>query len=104
MNISNLRQWTDDHLPCVSFETNGTTIQVNWTERSLVGRLEMVEDGDIPLELALKKYPSLLTIINDPFNVQDGEGITRVDEREEDGDLCYDIDLGLVVINPKAPS
>lgn len=98
--MNNIKTWTDDHLPCVSFEHNGVTFEVLWTEKSLAGRLEMVADGDVTLEVALKKWPDLLAIINNPFDTEDSTTISREDERDTGGELFYNTEIGGVTINP----
>jgi hypothetical protein len=94
-------EWRDDHLPCVSFEHNGTNFMICWTDAALIGKLQLVEDGDVTIETALKREQILLSIINDPFNVVDSENCERIDERDIDGDLVYSTDLGHITINPK---
>jgi hypothetical protein len=100
--MQNIKTWSDDHLPCVSFDHNNVNIEVWWTEKALAGRLEMVEEGDTTLGVALKKWPDLLSIINNPFDTQESDTIERVDERDIDGDLSYNIDIGYVKITPLA--
>jgi hypothetical protein len=96
-------EWTDDHLPCVGFEHNGFEFEVCWTSRSLCGKLEMIEDGDVPLEKGLKRFPSLLKIINNPLNTEstaDGD-IDRDDDCEE-GTVCYTTSDGHVTVRKAA--
>jgi hypothetical protein len=95
--MQNINTWSDDHLPCVSFEHNNTTFEVWWTEKSLAGRLEMVRDGDVTLEVALKKWPDFIAIVNDPFNVEETDTIER---EEDDGQLSYNIEIGWVKVAP----
>lgn len=95
-------QWRDDHLPCFSFEHNGVNFEVNWSHPQIVGKLQLVEAGDITLEQALKVHPDLLAIINNPFDAQDTEYIEVEDERDIGGDLTYhSCCVGAVTINPK---
>ena len=66
MSTKVIATWSDDHLPCFSFEHEGKYFELWWTDEKLVGRLEMVEEGDITIEKVFKKYPEILTIIQDP--------------------------------------
>ena len=89
-----LTQWTDDHLPCFCFEHNEYLFEVWWSDRALVGKLEMVEDGEITLEKALKKYPDLLKIVTDPIN----NDVELDDEVGEDGKRTYQTEAGYVEV------
>ena len=98
MNISNIKTWIDDHLPCASFDAGGNTFEVWWTDNKLAGRLEAASEGDISFEVALKKYKGLSTIVANPTaaistmpdNVND----------EHDGYLSFNIDCGWVKVYP----
>ena len=96
--MQNLNAWTDDHLPCVGFDHNGFHIEVNWTEKDVYGKLELVESGDITIEKALKKYPHMLAIINNPRNCPESGDIEVVeaDARSDDTLAEYIIDHGYV--------
>jgi hypothetical protein len=75
--------WTDDHLPCVSFYHNNNYFEVWWTDPALGGKIEMVEEGDVSIEKAFKKYPELLKIVLDPTNEETKEWL---DDEEDDYD------------------
>lgn len=96
--MQNLTIWTDDHLPCVGFEHNGFDIDVCWTAIDLYGKLDMVESGDVAIEIALKNYPDLLAILNDPLNCPESDGIevVGVDDLSDDSVAEYMIDIGYV--------
>ena len=101
--MQNITTWTDDHLPCVGFEHNGVKFEVCWTIPSLFGRLEVIEECGITIEDGLKKYPALLTIINNPFDTKstDDESIDRDDSdfASSDGNkAAYHTDIGYVIV------
>lgn len=96
-----INEWTDDHLPCISFEHGGNKFEINWTDTTLVGKLQLVEDGDVTLERALKKYPSVLNIIQNPYDCvfaspEEGERV----EEEEEGAATYETDFGFITVRP----
>ena len=100
MNVTG--NWTDDHLPCVSFKHNGTTFEVLWTSRDLIGRLQLVEEGSVTVEAALEKYKGLLAVINNPLNAS----FASTDEGEpedkafwEEGQAEYQTDAGYVTVD-----
>ena len=99
--ITDIKTWSDDHLPCVSFKKEGVLFMVWWTEGSLIGKLELVADGDVALEVALKKHPTLLTILANPFDTETDEDIDRTDERDIDGDLSYNTPIGMVTVHAR---
>lgn len=96
-----LNTWRDDKLPCIEFEHNGQVYQVLWTSPKLEGKLELVQDGDVSLEVALRLYPELLKALNG-----DVEGLDRLDREEdsedEEFDNVYNIDAG--ILQWKSPS
>lgn len=100
MNISNINMWSDDHLPCVSFTVDANTFEVWWTDKNLAGRLEMASEGDVTLEVALKKFKELNTIITDPYAAINTMPDNVTDERDEGGELSFDIDCGWVKVYP----
>ena len=100
MNISNIKTWSDDHLPCVSFEAGANTFEVWWTDKNLAGRLEMASEGDVTIEVALKKFNELRIIIADPFAAINTMPDNVTDERDIGGDLSFDIDCGWVKVYP----
>jgi len=98
-----LNEWTDDHLPCVNFEHEGNTFEIWWTDSRLVGRLEMVEEGDLSLDKALKSYPNLKQLMENPTVVPDGAE-DAAGEGELQGDLEINMDAGFVIVNPTKPT
>lgn len=90
-----IKTWTDDHLPCVSFMHNDKKYELCWTERGFVGRLELVQEGDVTLEKAAKKYPELLAALN---------GKLAHEELDDKNNLVWYLDAGCltqVVNKPK---
>lgn len=86
--------WTDDHLPCVSFTHNNRYFEIWWTDPALYGKLDLVEDGDITIELALKKYPQLLRVIQDPTDVENLKDL--MDDIEGDDKISFSTDAGWI--------
>lgn len=98
-----ISEWTDDHLPCVSFEHEGNMFSVWWTDKALAGRIELIESGDISLEKALKKYTGLMKVIQTPFDAQfdsNEEGEPEDKECWEEGKSQYQTDAGFVEVEP----
>lgn len=99
MNISNIKTWTDDHLPCMSFVTDTHNIEVWWSDKNLASRLEMASEGEITIEAALKNHNELRNIITDPvaatLSLPDS-----VDEVVGDT-LSFNIECGWVKVTPK---
>lgn len=104
MNITNINTWSDDHLPCVSFEAGSNTFEVWWTDKNLAGRLEMASEGDVTLEVALKKFKELATIVADPLAAINTLPDNVTDERNIGGDLSFNIDCGWVKVYATAES
>lgn len=98
--MQNLNTWTDDHLPCVGFDHNGFHFNIYWTEKDVYGKLDLVESGDVPLEKALKKYPAMLAIINNPLNCPESEDIevTEAEARSDDTLAEYMIAHGYIEV------
>lgn len=98
--MQNLNTWTDDHLPCVGFNHNGFNIDICWTEKDVYGKLELVESGDITLEKALKKYPDMLAILNNPLNCPESETIEVIEAEARGDDTVaeYIIDHGYISV------
>lgn len=82
--------WSDDHLPCVEFELNSKTYDLCWTGHGLLGKLELVESGDITLETALKNDKDLLSALR---------GTLEVEETNEDtGEQIWYVDSGCLTL------
>lgn len=84
--------WTDDHLPCFAVTIDNNEFEVWWTSPDMYGKLELVRDGDITLERALKKYPELLKVLKNPVDPED---------INEDGRQNWYTDGGCVMLLPK---
>lgn len=96
--MKNLCVWSDDHLPCFSFEHNNRSFELWWSSSALEGKLELVEDGDIPIEKAFKDLPQTLKVINNP-DLDDGDSeieFEREGDKKSYGTECqvYVYDVG----------
>lgn len=95
--------WTDDHLPCFSFEHEGKKFSINWSDRSIIGRIEMIGEGDITIEKALKKYKGLLAVIKNPLNAtfaSPEEGEPEDEDCWDEGCAQYQTDVGYLTVEP----
>lgn len=89
--------YTDDHLPCVDFDYGDNGYSLCWTDHALIARLEAVQDGEMSLKVACKKYPILAEILNNPlaekFN-EDGQEIIPERDEERQDEIQYFISCG----------
>lgn len=100
--------WRDDSLPCIMFEHNNRQFSMWWTSPSLENKLQMVADEDVTLEVALKRVPQLLFLINNPDKQQmlDKFDDVECEDEEEDQherdaqgiDFTIDLNIGWVKV------
>lgn len=99
-----LGTWTDDHLPCFGFEHNGLCYAISWTDASLVGRIELVQEGSITIEKAFAKFPGMLRLLStaEPFahdwNDTDPKELELDEDVEEGEPLSFQADVGFVQV------
>jgi hypothetical protein len=92
MQITNT--YTDDKMPCVEFNHNGHKFELTWTNANLIACLELVQDGAIELTAALKKYPTILAIINNPTD----ENHPDFDQVNDAGQYEYCTSVGYMTV------
>ncbi len=81
--ITEVKMWTDDHLPCLSFIVDNKLVELWWTDPKLHGRVQACEDGDMPFEAIFRHHPIVAKIIADPANV-DLTGTGAAEDTDED--------------------
>lgn len=89
-----LAEWTDDHLPCFAFEHEGLFYELMWTGAALIGRFELVAEGEVSIAVACKHVPELLAVLESPNPVR-AKGV----EPQHDGSLYFLLDAGGLTIN-----
>lgn len=101
MQVTNT--YTDDKLPCVEFTHNGVEYELWWTSHKLVAALEMVSEGEVELEKALKKYPDLVEMLNNPFNAEhaDFDGMDENEYAQNVERFQYCMDFGYLTTERK---
>ena len=72
-----LSRWTDDHLPCVTFEHKGTKFELCWSSDRIVSALEYADES----EKARKKIAALMKKLDNP------DSIENEDENEDEPNL-----------------
>ncbi len=89
MSIKITKTFTDDHIECVGFLYNSQYFELMWCGGEFVGRLRMIEEDELTLKKALKKYPEFLAALNGDESL--------IDDKSEN-EITYQTDAGYLTL------